>query len=36
MVGAPAYEGMNNQTSYIAPIKTEALGKTAIFKYDYY
>lgn len=36
MAGAPGYESMDSQTSYIAPIKTEALSKTAIFEYDYY
>lgn len=36
MAGAPGYESMDSQTSYIAPIKTEALSKKDIFEYDYY
>jgi len=36
MAGEPGYESTDSQTSYIAPIKTEALSKIAVFEYDYY
>ncbi|MCK0148092.1 hypothetical protein MWU78_20770 [Arenibacter sp. F26102] len=36
MAGDPGYESMDSHTSYIAPIKTAALSKTAVYEYDYY
>ena len=36
MAGFPGAESDHSWTSYIAPIKTEALGRVDVFEYDYY
>ena len=36
MSGNPGHEALNAATSYIAPIKTEALSKNSVYDYSYY
>ena len=36
MAGSPGYEAMDGPTSYIAPVKSEALYKNSVFEYEYW
>jgi hypothetical protein len=36
MAGSPGFEAMDGPTSYIAPVKSEALDKNSVFEYDYW